>query len=114
MVTNNSLTLYHKTINDEHLEVWTRYNYDRVWIFGGQGSSTNKGLQYVNNIKIRIPYQLNKIDINNIAIGDLLVEGKLNIDIESQEDLTNHNVYLLTSITNNTFGSTPHVHLEGK
>lgn len=114
MITNNSLTLYHKTINDEHLEEWTRYNYDKVWIFGGLGASTNKGLQYVNNIVVRIPYVENEIDLNNIAIGDLLVKGNLNIDIESQEDLIDNEVYLLTSITNNNYGNTPHVHLEGK
>lgn len=114
MITNDSLTLYHKTINNEHLEEWTRYNYDKVWFFGGEGSSTNKGLQYVNNAVVRIPYEENNIDINNISIGDLFVKGKLNIDIECQEDLSDYEVYLLTSITNNTYGNTPHVHIEGK
>lgn len=115
MITNNNLTLYHKTIDETtHLEEWTRFNYDNVWLFGGKGASSNKGLEYANNVVIRIPYNQNEIDISNISIGDLLVEGHLDFDIETQDDLINHNVYLLTSITNNTFGSTPHVHLEGK
>ena len=114
MITNSSLTLYHKTINNDHLEEYTRYNYKYVWSFGGLGASTNKGLQYTNNIKIRIPYDKNEIDIENISIGDLLVIGDLDLDIEAQEDLEGYDVYLLTSITNNTFGGTPHVHLEGK
>ena len=71
-------------------------------------------LQYQNNVVIRIPYDKNEIDLNNISIGDLLVKGNLNIDIETQEDLSEYEVYLLTSITNNEFGNTPHVHLEGK
>ena len=114
MITNDSLTLYHKTINSDHLEEWTRINFKDVWFFGGIGSSTNKGLQYQNNVVIRIPYDRNEIDLNNISIGDLLVKGELNIDIETQEDLSEYEVYLLTSITNNTFGNIPHVHLEGK
>lgn len=114
MITNNSLTLYHKTMNNDYLEEWQRINFKDVWFFGGIGSSTNKGLQYQNNVVIRIPYNKNKIDLSNISIGDLLVKGELNIDIETQEDLSNYEVYLLTSITNNMFGNTPHVHLEGK
>ena len=114
MITNNSLTLYHKTINNDHLEEWTRYNYNNVWFFSGYGSSTNKGLQYVNNAIVRIPYDKNKINLNNIAIGDLLVKGNLNINIEKQEDLSNYEVYLLTSIVDNNYGNTPHIHLEGK
>lgn len=114
MITNNSLTLYHKVINNEHLEEWIRYNYKNVWFFGGLGSSSNKGLQYVNNAIVRIPYDKNEIDINNISIGDLFVKGELNTDIECQEDLSEYEVYLLTSITNNTYGSSPHIHIEGK
>lgn len=114
MITNNSLTLYHKTIDDNHMAKWIRYNYKKVWFFGGLGSSTNKGLQYQNNAIVRIPYDENEINIDNISIGDLLVKGDLNIDIDCQEDLSEYEVYLLTSITNNTFGNTPHVHLEGK
>lgn len=115
MITNNSLTLYHKTIDDTtKLEVYERHFYKYVWFFGGQGASVNKGLQFVNNVVVRIPYNKNEIDLESIAIGDLLVKGETNIDIETQEDLVDYDVYIITSITNNTYGSTPHVHLEGK
>ena len=46
MLTNNSLTIYHKGIDAEtRTEVWTRYNYNNVWLFGGKGAGINKGYE---------------------------------------------------------------------
>ena len=115
MIVNNSLTLYHKTIDSStKLEVYERYFYEKIWWFGGQGVSLNKGLQNVNNVIIRIPYDLIDIDVSNISVGDILVKGRVDLDIEEQSDLKDYEVYIITSINNNTFGSTPHVHIEGK
>lgn len=115
MIVNNSLTLYHKRIDsDTKLEVYDRYFYEKIWWFGGQGVSLNKGLQNVNNVIIRIPYDLNDIDVSNISVGDILVKGRVDLDIETQEDLNDYEVYIITSVNNNTFGNTPHVHIEGK
>ena len=92
----------------------TRYNYNKIWWFGGKGASTNKGYDNANDVQIRIPYNQNEINISNIAIGDIVVKGNLNLDITKQQDLKNYQVYNITSINNNTFGSEPHVHLSGK
>ena len=44
MITNSSLTIYHKGFNSStKLEKWTRYNYDKVWFFDTQGAKTDKG-----------------------------------------------------------------------
>lgn len=115
MVTNSSLTIYHKILDkNTRLEKWIRYNYDKVWWFGGKGASINKGYDNANNVDIRIPYSQNTIDISNIKIGDILVKGKLTTDITTQQDLSSYDVYNVTSIVDNKFGKNSHVHIGGK
>ena len=115
MITNSSLTIYHKTFDKTtRLEKWIRYNYDKVWFHGGKGASINKGYDNANNVDIRIPYDQNKIDIDAIKIGDILVQGKLATNITTQQDLSSYDVYNITSIVDNKFGKNPHVHIGGK
>lgn len=115
MITNASLTHYHKTLDETtRLERWIRYNYDNIWWFGGKGSSINKGYENANDVDVRIPYNKNDIDINNLAIGDIIIKGTLETDITTQQDLNNYEVYNITSINNNNFGINPHIHLGGK
>lgn len=115
MITNASLTHYHKTLDETtRLEKWIRYNYDNVWFFGGKGSSINKGYENANDVDVRIPYDKNDIDISNLSIGDIMVKGTLDIDITTQQDLKNYEVYNITSINDNNFGINRHIHLGGK
>ena len=117
MLINSSLTIYHKDGLDvaTHFEKWTRYNYDKVWFFGGKGASINKGYDNANDVQVRIPYDLNEgLNINNFAIGDIIVKGTLDIDIETQDDLSGYEIYNITSINNNDFGGVQHIHLGGK
>ena len=114
MIKNSSLTIYHKTLGINKLEKWVRYNYENIWWFGGKGANINKGYDGANDVDVRIPYDSNSIDIENIAIGDILVKGNLTTDITKQQDLKGYEVYNITSINNNNFGGTPHIHLGGK
>ena len=115
MIIDASLTHYHKTLDEAtRLEKWIRYNYDNVWWFGGKGSSINKGYENANDVNVRIPYDKNNIDISNLAIGDIIVKGTLDIDITTQQDLKNYEIYNITSINDNNFGINPHIHLGGK
>ena len=117
MITNSKLTVYHNDGLDvaTHFEKWKRYNYDNVWFFGGKGAGINKGYDNANDVQVRIPYdQNNGLNIKNFAIGDILVQGELNIDIETQQDLEDHLIYNITSINNNNFGNNQHIHLGGK
>ena len=115
MITNTSLTIYHKVLDEiTRLEKWKRYNYEKVWFFGGKGASVNKGYDNANDVDIRIPYMLNNIDIANIQIGDILVKGNLTTDINTQQDLVNYEIYNITSINDNDFGNNPHIHIGGK
>lgn len=116
MLVNSSLTVYHKTLDDKtRLEKWIRHNYENIWWFGGKGASLNKGYTEGNDVQIRIFYKSNEdLDINNFAIGDILVKGTLEYDITTQQDLTNHEVYNITSLNNNTFGNNQHIHIGGK
>lgn len=116
MITNSSLTVYHKGFDyEKHIETWTRYNYDKIWWFGGKGASTNKGYENANDVQIRIPYDLNNdLSIVNFEIGDILVQGTLDIDIDRQQDLSDYLVYNITAINNNIFGNSKHIHISGK
>lgn len=116
MITNTSLTIYHKSLDlITHYEKWIRYNYDNVWFFGGKGAGINKGYDNANDVQVRIPYELNSnLDINNFAIGDIIVKGTLKTDIETQQDLSEYQIYNITSINNNNFGNNQHIHLGGK
>jgi hypothetical protein len=114
MITNASLTIYHKEYDEEtRLDKWKRYNYDKVWFFGGKGASINKGYDNANNVDVRIPYD-NNLNINNIAIGDILVKGTITNEISTQQDLLNYEIYNITSITDNKFGNNPHIHIGGR
>lgn len=117
MITNSSVTIYHMAGLDvsTHLEKWVRYNYDKVWFFGGEGSRINKGYDNANDVDIRIPYEKNEnLDISNFAKGDIIVQGTLDIDIESQQDLENYLVYNIESKNDNNFGKHPHIHIGGR
>ena len=116
MITNSELTMYHKTLNiQKRVEEWHRKNYSDVWWFGGKGAGINKGYVNANDVDIRIPYDTNSnLNIEDFAIGDILVKGTINFDIETQQDLDGYDIYNISSITNNTFGNNPHIHLGGK
>ena len=116
MLVNSSITVFHKGFDDSsRLETWTRYNYDKVWCFGGKGASVNKGYDNANDIEIRIPYnEYEDLEIGNFSIGDIVVQGTLDIDITTSEDLSDYETYVITNITNNTFGNNPHIHIGGR
>lgn len=109
------ITIYHKTFDkNARLEKWKRYNYNG-WYFGGKGSGIDKGYDNANDINVRIAYSENKnLDIENFKIGDIIVEGYLEKDISTQQDLKGQSAYNITMIKNNNYGGTPHIHLGGK
>lgn len=117
MITNSSLTIYHQDGLDltTHFEKWTRHNYENVWFFGGKGASSNKGYDNANDVQIRLPYSKNEgLNIENFAIGDIIVQGTLDQDINTQEDLKDYLIYNITSINDNNFGINQHIHISGK
>lgn len=116
MITNSSLTIYHKYYDEQNrLNKWKRFNYKNVWFFGGKGASINKGYDNANDVEIRIPYSKNDgVNINDFAIGDIIVQGTFDQNINTQQDLKEYLIYNITSINNNNFGTQPHIHIGGK
>jgi hypothetical protein len=113
MITNNSITYYHKTLNDiTHLEEWNRILFSDVWAFGGKGSSINKGYENANYINVRIPMKYVN-DTSIFQIGDIISIGEQG-NISKQSDLNGTEFYNVTSININNFGNNPHIHLGGK
>ena len=115
MISNSNLTIYHKSIDVNRLEKWTRFNYNNIWFFGGERTgSINKGYDdNADSVEIRIPLT-ESIDIDNFAIGDIIVQGSLTANINTQQDLDGYKVYNITGIKNNNFGNSPHIHLSGR
>lgn len=116
MITNSSLTIYHKYFDKtSRLDKWKRQEVQKIWWFGGKGANFNKGLENANDVKIRIPKNVNDISNLEIAVGDILVKGEVNKEIAMQSDLKNfEDVYNITSIVDNDFGLNKHLHIEGK
>lgn len=116
MKCNSRLTIYHKGFDEETmLDTWERFNYKNVWFFGGKGASLNKGYENANDVNVRIPYGQNDgLDVRNFSIGDIVVQGTLNLDITTQQDLSDYDTYNITNIINNDFGNSKHIHLGGK
>lgn len=113
MLVNSSLTVYHKTVVDRE-DKWVRYNYDKIWWFGGKGAGINKGYESANDVAIRIPYDLNpNLDYNNFGIGDILVQGTYENDITSERDIEGE-YYNIISLNNNVFGNNKHIRIGGK
>lgn len=112
MITNKAITYYHKTLDNNKLEQWTKTVFDNVWVFGGKGSSINKGYDNANDVNVRIPMELVK-NIDLFKIGDIVAIG-IQGNITKQSDLKGIEFYNITSININDFGNSPHVHLGGK
>lgn len=110
MITNAPITIYHKIRG--RVESYERYNYLNVWVFGGHGASINEGLIDKDDLNVRISYKDNVVDSKNIAIGDIIVIGTLDTDITSESQLDDY--YTITSIKDNQFGGTPHIHIGAK
>lgn len=117
MTTNSSLTIYHRQYNDDLDDYsYIRQNIDYVMWQGGIGASLNKGYDEANDITIYIPYSDNNLDNLKIDIGDIVVKGSIDTEITTQEDLKVDNVYNITTIIYNTYGSQSlhHIKLGGK
>lgn len=118
MITNGSVTVYHKGYDTElKLNTWTRYFYQNAWWFGGKGSHINKGYENANDYDIRIPYESNStLNIVNFSIGDIILKGTGPQSITSQKNLEGYEFCNITSINNNDFSteSNKHIHLGGK
>jgi hypothetical protein len=113
MITNNKITYYHKILNNTtKLYEWSRVLFEDVWVFGGKGSSKNKGYENANDVDVRIPMEY--VQDNSIfKIGDIIAVGE-QPDISKQSDLKDVEYYNVTSINVNDFGNNPHIHLGGK
>lgn len=112
MITNSSMTLYHKRYNsNKGLDEYDRYTIDYVNWQGGKGASIDKGYEKANDIKVWIPYQENE-ELSEIpfAIGDIIVKGVINDKITKQSDLKVDN-FNITTLVDNNYGSSNMQHI---
>lgn len=110
MLTNNSITYYHKTI-ENNLPVWNKTVFDKVWVFGTKASQQDTGYIATKIVNVRIPME-QVTDISIFSIGDIIAAG-IQDNITKQSDLNGKEFYNVTSITINSFGNNQHIHLGG-
>lgn len=114
LITNNSLTIFHIERDMETRDYnYTKYEYPKVWIYKQDSASIKEGVNDANSITVRIPYEFNDIDINKISLGDIMIEGILENDSVSINDLSGYKTYTINSVTNNNYGTRQHVHIRG-
>lgn len=113
MLVNSKLTIYHNDKNGRNPK-WIKQGPFKIWWYGGEGASYNKGLENANDVKIRIPKNVNDISNLEIAVGDILVKGIIKDEISMQSDLKSCETYNITSIIDNDTGLNKHIHIEGK
>lgn len=113
MITNSSMTLYHKRLNSStRLDEWDRYPIENVMWQGGKGASINKGYDKSNDIKVFIPYDTNEgLEKVPFSIGDIIVKGNVEDKILKQSDLKVDN-YNITTLINNDYGSDDMKHIQ--
>lgn len=115
MITNSSLTIYHKYFDKvSKVDKWKRQKIKNVWWYGGKGANYNKGLENANEVKIRIPKDINDLSDLEVEIGDILVKDIIDKEISMQSDLKSYETYNITSIIDNDTGLNKHIHIEGK
>lgn len=115
MITNSSLTIYHKYFDKvSKVDKWKRQEIKNVWWYGGKGANYNKGLENANEVKIRIPKDINDLSDLEVEIGDILVKDIIDKEISIQSDLKDYETYNIVSIIDNDFGLNKHFHIEGK
>ena len=106
MITNTGITIYHR-INNK----WERKYYSNCWYYSKSNASLEKGYNVKNSVEVRIPYKQNKISIKDVKIEDIIVKGNTNKNITSLGDLKGYSYYSITSLTDNSFGQEPHIHI---
>ena len=109
MITNNSITYFHKSLNNQRIEVWEKTYYPDVWLFKTKGSNVSEGYERQNTFDIRIPIEYAH---SVFSIGDIVVVGQCE-DIETQADLEGKEYFNVLSVNVNNFGNNPHIHLGG-
>lgn len=107
MITNTTIFIYHKIKGREEKYIKSKY---KAWQYLKQNININKGEIKSNSLIVRIPYEDN--NIQNIEVGDLIVIGENSPDILHASDLKDYKI--ITSITDNKIGETPHIHIGAK
>lgn len=105
------ITYYHKTLNQNKIEVWETYYFYNVWKYGINRVAVSEG--YTNNNKVEVIIPIQQVEDKSLFTnGDIICIGE-NDDIQVQSDLKGKEYYNITSISINDYGNNPHIFLGG-
>ena len=103
MLNNSDITVYHKDNG-----VWQKHNYKNIWWFSKKDADINTTYSKDNDVNIRL---WNNTEINEFSIGDIIVKGNLDININDQHDLSDYLVYNIIQLKNNNYSFRKHIHI---
>lgn len=108
MITNSDCTIYNRTRGPDG-DTWKIRYIPAVWWYEETKSSiTTEGIKSGNVLTARIP------DISvKIKKDDIIVKGKINMEIDTVKDLVNVEYYKVTAVNYNRFGGNQHIKVVG-
>ncbi|MGN0357108.1 MAG: DUF6751 family protein [Blautia sp.] len=108
MTTNSDCTVYNR-IRSNDGDTWKRIYVPAVWWYEEAKSSiTTEGIKSGNVLTVRIP------DISvKIKKDDIIIKGRINMEIDTVKDLVNAEYYKVTAVNYNRFGENQHIKVVG-
>lgn len=110
MITNTDITIFQRQYDPEtRQDIWnTEYVPKAWWFCDNKASITTNGLKTADVYTIRIPDTA-----ISVKRDDYIVKGKCDIEMHTVKDLEGCEKLKVTSANYNTFGSNPHIKVNG-
>lgn len=111
MISNTDLTILHREYDiDTGYDKWIKTYISNAWWFENSGSTISSQGQNANDT---FTVRIERTDLL-IEKGDLLVRGKVDIEVNLVSDLKNYDYFKVTGVNVNSFGGTPHTKVVGE
>lgn len=112
MLTNNSVTIYHRISGDES-DTWERCFVPDVWLFNAVKSTiTTEGSKVQTNITNSYTLRITDLSVI-IAVDDYVVVGEGPENVETVKDFEGYEYFRVSYANYNNHGANPHIKVVG-